>query len=271
MTLDVLISTLGQEGIDRVVKMNLPQVENVNYIVSWQLPGEDYPGIVPEALMREDIKVYQLNNRGISVNRNNAIARSTADICLVADDDLRYTPEQLKQVIATFEQNAEVELATFCQSGGNNKKYPDYSFDLNERPKNYHITAFEIAFRRNAAGGGLRFNELFGPGPHPLQANEEGMFIHQAMCKGVKCRFFPITIVHHEGVTTGYRKMSPGVLMAEGAYIGVAYRYTAIARMPMFAWRNQRNGRASFFPALYHLTRGYLYALKHFTTTGELR
>lgn len=271
MTLDVLISTLGQDGIKRVAQMNLPQVSGVNYIVSWQLPGSDFPGEVPTELKRDDVKVYQLNNRGISTNRNNAITHSTADICLVADDDLKYTPEQLTQVITTFEKNADVELATFRQSGGNNKKYPDYSFDLLNRPKNYHITAFEIAFRRNAVGGGLRFNELFGPGPHQLQANEEGVFIHQALRKGVKCRFFPITIVHHEGVTTGYRKMSPGVLMAEGAYISIAYRYSAIARLQLFAWRNWRRGRTSLFPALWHLYRGYIYGLRHFNTNGDIK
>lgn len=272
MTLDVLISTLEHDGIQRVIAMDLPVVDNVRYIISWQLPDTDnFPGEVPAELIRNDVKVFQLNNRGISANRNNAIEHSTADICLVADDDLKYTPQQLAQVIATFEENPEVELATFRQSGGNNKKYPDYSFDLKERPKNYHITAFEIAFRRDTANGELRFNELFGPGPHLLQANEEGIFIHQALCKGVKCRFFPITIVHHEGITTGYRKMTPGVLMAEGAYIGIVFRNTALLRIPLFAWRNSRRGLTKIFPAMRYLWKGYIYGKRYFNHDGSLK
>ncbi len=121
MTLDVLISTMGYDGIKRVVAMNLPRVDNVKYIVSWQLPGDDFPGVIPQELMREDVNVYQLNSRGISLNRNNAIDNSTADICLTADDDLKYTPEQLKSVIATFENNPDVDIATFKYSGNDKK------------------------------------------------------------------------------------------------------------------------------------------------------
>ena len=38
MTLDVMIVTIGADGIKRVAAMNLPEVEEVRYIVSWQMP-----------------------------------------------------------------------------------------------------------------------------------------------------------------------------------------------------------------------------------------
>ena len=41
MTLDVLISTCGSNGIERVAQMQLPQVDGVAYIVSWQLTDDD--------------------------------------------------------------------------------------------------------------------------------------------------------------------------------------------------------------------------------------
>ena len=57
MTLDVLICTLGTDGIDRVATMNLPIVPNVNYIVSWQL--KDANADIPTSLLRDDIKIHK--------------------------------------------------------------------------------------------------------------------------------------------------------------------------------------------------------------------
>ena len=68
--LQVLICTIGAEGIGRVVDSSHPEVEGVEYLVSWQLPDGDMD--VPEALVvRDDVKVCKVNNRGICRNRNN--------------------------------------------------------------------------------------------------------------------------------------------------------------------------------------------------------
>ena len=72
--LQVLICTIGAEGIGRVVESSRPEVEGVEYIVSWQLPDGDMD--VPEALaVRDDIKVCKVNNRGGS-RRYSRYARS---------------------------------------------------------------------------------------------------------------------------------------------------------------------------------------------------
>ncbi len=272
MTMDVLICTLGLDGIQRVAQMELPQLENVNYIVSWQMPGYDTAQELPESLAnRGDLQVYQTDSCGLSVNRNNAIDRSTADICLIADDDLKYTPRQLQAIIDTFEENPQVQFATFMHSGGDGKWFPKESFDLSKPVKGYYVTSFEIAFRRQSVKGILRFNELFGLGPHPLQAGEENLFLHQALKKGVNCRFFPITITCHEGKTTGNRALNKGVLMASGAYIEIAYGLSGILGLPLFAWRSWRKGQTRLFPAMTHLFRGYIYGKRHFNHDGTIK
>ena len=51
LRLDVLIATHRPEGIKRVVDMDLPRVDGVGYIVSWQ----DHRGVlVPQELARRD-------------------------------------------------------------------------------------------------------------------------------------------------------------------------------------------------------------------------
>lgn len=272
MTLDVLISTLGYDGIKRVVDMNLPHVDGVNYIVSWQLPDEKkIPGIVPNELLRSDVKVYQLNSRGISINRNNAINHSSADICLTADDDLVYTPRQLQDVIKTFEENDDCDVATFMYSSDCEKSYPSQSFDLREMPKGYYISEIEIAFRRDVGHGKLLFNEYFGPGAHLLQAGEGAIFIHYALSMGLNCRFFPIKITHHAGLSTGNRRLSAGVVMAQGAYFAIVYPGSALLRIPLFAWRSWRAGRVKLFPAMSQLVKGYIYGKRYFNIDGSLK
>ncbi len=268
MTLDVLICTLGTDGINRVATMNLPIVANVNYIVSWQLPDTNI--LTPDALIRDDINIYKTQTKGLSRNRNNAIAHSTADICLIADDDLIYTKSQLLSVINTFKQNPNIDIATFRYTGDDNKQYPQISLDIANKIKNYYITSFEIAFKREQIGC-LRFNEYFGLGAPSLHAAEEEIFIHQAICNGLKCQFFPLTITHHNGKTTGNRVLTPGVLMAQGAYIAIVYPYTALLRLPLFAWRSYRRGQTKMFPAMRHLWRGYIYGKRYFNHDGSIK
>lgn len=269
MTLDVLISTCGSNGIERVAQMQLPQVDGVAYIVSWQLTDDEINTEVPQALARQDLTVHKMNGRGLSRNRNNAINLSTADICLIADDDLDYSESQLMAVRTTFQENQQLDIATF-QFSGSNKTYPDHQFNLRQPPKGYYVSSVEIAFRRKVIGD-LRFNEWFGLGAPVLHSGEEGVFIHQALCRGLNCLFFPTTITHHHGDTTGERTLTSGVLKAQGAYLSITNSSTALIRLLLFAWRNWRQGRTKLFPAMSHLVKGYIYGKRYFNSDGSIK
>lgn len=261
MTLEVLICTYGNEGISRVANMNLPQVEGVKYLVSWQT--DEFNLLLPDELHRKDIRISTTNSKGLSVNRNHSIAKATGDICLIADDDLLYTGEQLKIIIDTFEKNPLIDIALFRHSGNNNKQYPDYEFDLNSKmPKGYYITSFEIAFRRKSIPSSLRFDTHFGVGTS-MPAGEEALFIHYAIKRGLKCRFFPKTIVSHKDLSTGARIPTPGVLQANGAVIAATYGLLGVFRLPIIAWRLSRQGRTKIIPAVQHLFKGYIYGKKN--------
>lgn len=257
--LDVLISTIDLEGINRVVKMNLPHVDGVHYIVSWQMPGEKHLLNIPDDLKREDITVSQIDSRGSSINRNNAINQVVAPYALHSDDDLIYTPEQLLAVIKTFEDNKDVDIACFKYTGFDNKQYPETETDLAILPKNFYPTTFEMAFRTATVKGKLKFNENFGIAAPILNASEDGMYLLEARQMGLNCRFFPITITHHAGASTGFRPITnEGVIMAEGAYIHKFYGLKGIPRLPLFVWRNYKKKRIKFWWGIYYITRGFV-------------
>ena len=260
--LSVLIATCRPDGIDRVVAMDLPEVSGVHYWVSWQM-HESLP--VPDELAsREDVTVLRAGSTGLSNNRNNLLENAVGDIFLIADDDLRYSSAQLAEVIRVFDENPEVDYASFMFTGQDAKIYPGQSCKLWPVPKHFSQTSFEVAIRNNVRTGSLRFNPYFGLGAPVLRSGEEELFLLRALRLGLNCRFFPIVITHHEGLTKGNRKITDnGVLKASGAVIAVQYPFTAFLRIPLKAYRLHKSGQSSFLRSLRYMTYGVYYLLRH--------
>lgn len=257
MTLEILICTLD-DGINNIPAMLLEPREGISYLVSWQHSDGKDNITLPEELKRCDVKVLNLNGRGLSRNRNNCLNHASGDILLIADDDCSYTNSQLDTVVETFNRNPSLSLATFrMASKHNNKSYPEHEFNLAKPPKGYYVTSFEIALRRVAAGH-LHFDERFGLGAPVFQCCEEELFVEQAVEAGLECRFFPLTIVRHDDATTQLtRATSPNVLAARGAYLWLSphYHSTALLRAVVMAWRMRKHG-ITFGHAFRHIYHG---------------
>lgn len=264
--LSVLIATCRPDGIKRVVTMNLPEVEGVHYWVSWQM-HENLP--VPETLAsRKDVTVLRSDSIGSSNNRNNLLDQAVGELFLIADDDLCYTTDQLNNVIRTFDENPEVDYASFMYTGANAKSYPSVSCSLRPIPKNFSQSCIEIALRCNDRTSQLRFNPYFGIAAPVLCAAEDEMFLWQAVRSGLECRFFPIVITHHAGLSTGKRRIVDyGVLKAAGAVIFIQYPFTAALRVPLKAWRLSKSGQAPFCKSLWYLCEG----VWHLWTNRDVR
>lgn len=260
--LSVLIATCRPDGIDRVVAMDLPEIDGVHYWVSWQM-HENLP--VPEMLAsRADVTVLRADSIGSSNNRNNLLEKAKGEIFLIADDDLRYTSDQLSSIIKTFDDNPEVDYASFMYTGADAKSYPSESCSLHPIPKNFSQSCVEIALRCNERTAKLRFNTFFGIAAPVLRAAEDEMFLLQALRLGLNCRFFPVIITHHEGLTTGNRKITDnGVLKASGAVIAIQYPLTSFLRIPLKAYRLHKSGHASFGRSLINMLRGMAYLMMH--------
>lgn len=263
MTLEILICTLD-DGIEHIAPMLLPKREGISYLVSWQ-HSDDKDIATPEELKRDDVKICNMAGRGLSRNRNNCIEHATSDVCLIADDDCRYTHEQLQAVIDTFHQNPDVDIATFRYSSeGYNKYYPSTSHDLSTFPKGYYLSSIEIAFCRKSVQGRVWFNENFGLGTEPFHCGEENLFIQDAMRLGLHCKFFPVTIVHDkQPLEFLNRSMDTGTLMAHGADLQIFHRSTKLLRALIKAWRLKRDENVPFFYGLRNIHKGIKYMKHH--------
>lgn len=59
------------------------------------------------------IKVLNFNERGVGLNRNNALMRATAEYCLIADDDMVYLDGYEEIVLRAFKENPNADVIIF--------------------------------------------------------------------------------------------------------------------------------------------------------------
>lgn len=262
--LQVLICTIGEEGIRRVVNTKHPIVNGVEYLVSWQQPDKKID--IPEELTcRNDIKVCITQSKGICKNRNHAIECASAPICLMSDDDVDYEADELNSLIHAFKDNPDTDLITIkYRSERHQKIYPEYSFDLRKPAKGYYVTCFEIAFRLHSVKNRVKFNENISLGTPVLRCGEEDVFIHDAKHQGLNMIFIPITVGTHNHPTTGDRDLcEPYFWMTKGAVFSYIFKISWIPRIIVNAWRTSRKTGKSVFYFIRHGFAGVAYARKH--------
>ncbi|MDE6696519.1 MAG: glycosyltransferase [Muribaculaceae bacterium] len=215
--LQVMISTYGKEGLQRVAAASHPRLEGVEYLVSFQNPDSEEAAL-PEKLNREDFILITTQTKGLSINRNIALSQATADLLLIGDDDADYTEEGLKTVIDSFRDNPECDIISFRYDSVSTRKfYPKVSVSLSHPPKGYFISSIEIAMRRDSVQGKIWFNENFGIGAK-FPSGEEDVFMRDCLNRGLNGIFIPKTIVRHDGTTTSGRNyMLPSRPQTKGA------------------------------------------------------
>lgn len=260
MNLDVIIATYKPEGIQRVSKIPLRIYENVNYIISWQC---HYNHPIPENLIRPDIKIYRTDTIGLSVNRNNAISKSKADLIYIADDDIILLENSLPTIIKRFEEFPDTQVGTFMMLEKERKKYPKEITDLHfYLPKGYNIGSYQITFKRNLFPG-LKFNNKFGINSGCFEIGEDELFHLKARKLRLKCRFFPDIIASHPHFASGGRIIKDKrIIQGFGAVITKSYPKTFILRLFLKAYRLHKRGLYKFIPALYQLFLGSFKSLK---------
>lgn len=234
--LQILIAAYGKKGIDSIASMPHPEMQGVEYLVSWQY-GDDKPEIPRSLAERKDFKIVPTSTRGLSVNRNLTLEMATGEILLISDDDVCYTSDQLRAVIEAFRQRPGIDFICF--------KYDSKDFPVAHPEKEcvlrmppWWLVSFCMAFRRKAVeDSGIRFNERFGIGAEFTSA-EESVFLFDLLQAGFKAMYLPISVVSHPGDTTVMRiGDQPDFIRAKAASFCRIYPLTWPLRMATHSWR----------------------------------
>ena len=245
--LQVLICTYGADGIERVASAAHPEVEGIEYVVSWQTDGKHE---IPKALQRPDFRILSSATKGLSVNRNIALSKATAPLLLIRDDDVDYTEEGLRAVVDAFHRHKDMDIVTFrYASKSHTKYYPAGARDLAAHEKGYFITSFEIALRRESVQGKIWFNENFGIGA-TFPSGEEDVFICDCLSSGLRGIFEPVTIARHDGTTTSERNlMLPSRPQTKGAVFLRIHPHDWLLRMSVHILREIPLWRKGIVPS----------------------
>ncbi|MBQ7156400.1 MAG: glycosyltransferase [Bacteroidaceae bacterium] len=259
MTLDVLICTIDS-GIARVPLVLAPPTEGVHYVVSMQYTSPDSLNLIPDVLTsRADVTLTTIEGRGLSLNRNNALAHSTADIRVIADDDNRYTPDDFTSITNAYREHAEADIICFAAEsyeGKPMKRYPSSVMSFQQAfRQGYYPTSMEMTMRRNVK---TLFDERFGLGSEHLCAGEEDVFMKDAQDQGYKAIFVPSVIVHSRFHTTGCDFLTSPLLQRTK---GATFRHIFGTRNAV--WRSIKeaayhavNNHANPFVILHNMIKG---------------
>ena len=177
----ILLATMNQKDDSLLEKMNVES----DIIVCNQT--KDNFGKKIYNKKNYTIEWYDFSEKGVGLNRNNALMRSSADICLVADDDVTYVDGYEKIIINAFKENPSADVILFnIYSDSKTKR-----FICNRKMKigRHNFGRFggvRIAFRRNKIiKNSIYFNLLFGGGAF-YSSGEDVMFIRDCIRKGLK-------------------------------------------------------------------------------------
>lgn len=255
MTIGILISTIDS-GIDKVPQVLMQPIENVRYIVSMQYTDSLWLDRIPAVLReRTDVTLTFIEGRGLSRNRNNAIAHADTDICVIADDDCRYSPLFIQRIADAYATHPEADIIHF-QALNSLTDEP-----LHPYPAPY-VCSVELTFRNTDTFrlGTLRFDERFGLGSPRLCAGEEQVFIADAQRLGMQVLYLPHAIVKTPGGTTGEHFLhNPKLQLTKGATFRHVYG------TPNAVWRSIKEAgwylvhkHANPLPILTNMLKGIL-------------
>lgn len=260
--MQVLVSTRGQAGLDRLATHCLPVVTEMQWLVSCQR-GNDKSVTIPAALAeRHDIRIYLTDSHGLSANRNNALSLATAPYALIADDDLDFYQEGLEKIMGIFKSCPDIDVLTFRHTGPSLRHYPSHGQDIMTLIRNYHVCSVEMAFKRTAlTDRNIRFSLLAGIGAPYLPQGEEELLLDDCRKAGLKGMFADVAVAHHAGVSSGHRNFNAGSMRSRGAVLWHRHRLMGVVRIPRVAW--QLRYKVNFAKGIIWLSQGTLYALRH--------
>ena len=160
----------------------------------------------------DNICLNSYRESGLSRNRNRALANATHDICLIADDDVRYNSGFELEVISYHRKFPEADVITF-EINERHKKLAKRWFWHN-RFSILRANSPTISFKReNIAKLKIGFDENFGIGAK-YPSGEENLFLHDCMKENLKLLAVNVPICSHPHESTG-EKIDKTILIAK--------------------------------------------------------
>jgi glycosyltransferase involved in cell wall biosynthesis len=187
MNVQVLVAAVGQTDHALLERMNIRS----DVIVGNQCDRNSV-----ERFKFQGYNAIYLNfaERGVGLNRNNALMRADGDICIFADDDMVYRDDYVQTVTDAFLAHPEADVLVFNLEEPVRTRYVIPKF-MRVHYLNYlRYGTARVAFRlRSVRENGIYFNQCFGGGTEHRHG-EDNLFLTDCLKKGLKIYAVPAII-----------------------------------------------------------------------------
>ncbi len=187
MTTQVLVATMNQTDFSLLEKMNIQTDAIVcNQCDKNEVTEFDYKG--------NKIKWLSFAEQGVGLNRNNALMRATADICILADDDMIFNKGYLPLALMAFDKLKKADVIIFNLDEEEITQYKNTKIRKINKLNYAKYGAARIAFRRDKVLlESISFNLLFGGGAK-YSAGEDTLFLKKCLDSGLKIYAVPYSL-----------------------------------------------------------------------------
>ncbi len=214
ISFEILISTMFREDLNFLIPIfSMNDMDDFNMIIVNQTDAD-------KLLFsnRPNIKIINSFERGSPASRNLAIRNSTAEVCLMGDDDIVYQPHLKEKIEAAYSKYPDVALISFEAIDEQGKSYADYfPQGLHNKKSLKNIYTFVISFKRQIFNEQeVYFNHYFGVGS-VFKGETEYAFLRNGFDKGLKMMHISETIVQHPNENSGRLMGADNAIYARSA------------------------------------------------------
>ena len=187
VNVQVLVASMNQKDHSLLDKMNIESDVIVgNQCMYNSVESFEYKG--------HDAVYLNFNERGVGLNRNNALMRATGDICLFADDDMVYVNGYAIKLQEAYKEYPDADVIIFNLI---EKKKTRYIIQKPHRVTWYNYLRYGTArisvklnsIKRNA----IYFNQCFGGGTEHGHG-EDNLFLTSCLKNGLKIYAVPLEL-----------------------------------------------------------------------------
>ena len=186
MKMQVLVATMHRKDHDLLEQMNI----QCDAVVGNQCDENRVEHFTWEG---RDITWLSFAERGVGLNRNTALQRATADVCLFADDDMRYYDGYTDMVERAFRQKPDADGFIFNVDtlGGDRKRRMNHAVKRVRWYNALNYSAPRIVVKNEAIlRENLCFHRCFGGGTS-YSCGEDTLFITDMLKRGLKLYTWP--------------------------------------------------------------------------------
>ncbi len=184
MRIQVLVASMHQNDHSLPEKMNI----QTDAIIGNQCDRNEVEDIEWNG---HKIKYLSFAERGVGLNRNNALMRADADICLFADDDMVYVDGYAEKIENAFNANPHADVIVFNLIEKDSKRKQITKTSRVGYLNYLRYGTARVAFRLDKVRAhGIYFNQCFGGGTEHAHG-EDNLFLNACLNKGLKIVAIP--------------------------------------------------------------------------------